>query len=510
MDQDKLTHECRNVTSEDEASTSNIRPQRTATLSRKAEEIYETCREEHCRKLDAVWKNVEIALHRLSCAKEGHFTSAATQLRASYERYEHVTARYASFLDKANTSEARQELQLQKAIDADHEAIVSEKLREATQQERENTQETASQLSISAHSRASSRSRRSGSSTISLAAVQARALAEAIKARAEFGCEEAAMRLEKARIEAELECSAPSSLSAHEESEKTPPTKEETQAAVSPHQPNQQHRFFTGEREDIKGRNLYDLMTLEGITLLTEPAYPTRTGNSVSRDTCPDLTMGINLPQPRWWNSQENLGSDHFIIHTSLSYDSTRGTTRRSLQRVIHGFPGDNANLLRALQSKYVNTTRDRTPILLYDGPDNPELSKAFTVVEVKVAILCMRKGTAPGPDEVLIGLLSNLIDDMTQLLVDKITDRRVTIRIGDLKSQPITMGDFGTPQGAALSPLLFNIALMRLPEALNRISEVRRAIYADDVTIWTRSGNLCQIEEAFQQAASVVEQMRR
>ncbi|KAH7976688.1 hypothetical protein HPB52_018124 [Rhipicephalus sanguineus] len=57
-------------------------------------------------------------------------------------------------------------------------------------------------------------------------------------------------------------------------------------------------------------------MALEGITLLTEPAYPTRTGNSVSRDMCPDLTMGINLPQPRWWNSQENLGSDHFIIHT--------------------------------------------------------------------------------------------------------------------------------------------------------------------------------------------------
>ncbi|KAH7944540.1 hypothetical protein HPB52_021357 [Rhipicephalus sanguineus] len=205
MNQDKLTHECRNVTSEDEASTSNIRPQRTATLSVKAQEIYEACREEHCRKLDVVWKNVETALHRLSCAKEGQFTSAATQLRASYERYEHVTARYASFLDKANTSEARQELQLQKAIDADREAIVSEKLREATQQERDNTQETASRFSISAHSRASSRSRPSGSSPISLVAVQARAQAEAIKARAEFGRKEAAMRLEKARIEAELE-----------------------------------------------------------------------------------------------------------------------------------------------------------------------------------------------------------------------------------------------------------------------------------------------------------------
>ncbi|KAH7946547.1 hypothetical protein HPB52_000940 [Rhipicephalus sanguineus] len=119
MDQDKLTPECRNVTSEDEASSSNIRPQRTATLSMKAKEIYEACRDERCRKLDAVWENVEIALQRLSCAKDGRkFTSAAKQLRASYERYEHVTARYTSFLDKQtrlkpgrNYSSKRQSMQ---------------------------------------------------------------------------------------------------------------------------------------------------------------------------------------------------------------------------------------------------------------------------------------------------------------------------------------------------------------------------------------------------------------
>ncbi|KAH6920668.1 hypothetical protein HPB50_028346 [Hyalomma asiaticum] len=122
----------------------------------KAKEIYGTSREEHCRKLDAAWRNVDTALHRLSFAKEGQFSSATTQLRASYERYQHVTARYFAFLAKANSSEASQELELQKAINADREAIVSEKLREATQKERDNIQETASQFSILAHSRASS------------------------------------------------------------------------------------------------------------------------------------------------------------------------------------------------------------------------------------------------------------------------------------------------------------------------------------------------------------------
>lgn len=92
----------------------------------------------------------------------------------------------------------------------------------------------------------------------------------------------------------------------------------------------------------------------------------------------------------------------------------------------------------------------------------------------------------------------------------DFFTDREVTIGIGDLNSKPIAMGDFGTPQGAVLSPLLFNIALMRLPEALNEISQVRHAIYADDVTILSLSGNMGQIEDAFQQAASIVENIGR
>ncbi|KAH8033438.1 hypothetical protein HPB51_012891 [Rhipicephalus microplus] len=167
--------------------------------------MYQTSREEHCRKLDSVWKNVESALQALSRAKGEQFTGAKTQLRASYECYQHATARYSFFLEKAKTPEARHELQLQQAIDEDREAIVSEKLREATPQERDKAHKTASQFSLSVHSRASSRSRRSGFSTISLAAVQARVHAEAVKARAQFGRKEAAMRLEKARIEAELE-----------------------------------------------------------------------------------------------------------------------------------------------------------------------------------------------------------------------------------------------------------------------------------------------------------------
>ncbi|KAH6920933.1 hypothetical protein HPB50_028079 [Hyalomma asiaticum] len=60
-----------------------------------------------------------------------------------------------------------------------------------------------------------------------------------------------------------------------------------------------QHPTWGYPQVDTKGRKLNDIMALEGITLLTETAHPTRIVNSVSRDTSPNLTMGINLPQPR-------------------------------------------------------------------------------------------------------------------------------------------------------------------------------------------------------------------
>ncbi|KAH7931942.1 hypothetical protein HPB51_029624 [Rhipicephalus microplus] len=211
--------------------------------------MYQTSREEHCRKLDSVWKNVESALQALSRAKGEQFTGGKTQLRASYECYEHATARYSAFLEKAKTSEARHELQLQQAIDEDREAIVSEKLREATPQERDKAHETASQFSLSVHSRASSQSRRSGSSTIFLAAVQARAQAEAVKARAQFGRKETAMRLEKARIEAELEsiiCHLLCRLTGRVKAPVVDGRRNARRRADSLYQPQQQHRFFTG------------------------------------------------------------------------------------------------------------------------------------------------------------------------------------------------------------------------------------------------------------------------
>ncbi|KAH7969449.1 hypothetical protein HPB52_018293 [Rhipicephalus sanguineus] len=48
-----------------------------------------------------------------------------------------------------------------------------------------------------------------------------------------------------------------------------------------------------------------------------------------------------------------------------------------------------------------------------------------------------------------------------------------------------------GTPQGSVLSPLLFNLALLPLPNLLQQIEGVDHAFYADDITVWTnRAGS--------------------
>ncbi|KAH7957542.1 hypothetical protein HPB52_020019 [Rhipicephalus sanguineus] len=59
-------------------------------------------------------------------------------------------------------------------------------------------------------------------------------------------------------------------------------------------------------------------MSTLGLTLHTDPAYPTRVGNSVTRDTCPDLTLTKNIKYADWVNTEETLGSDHCILNTTI------------------------------------------------------------------------------------------------------------------------------------------------------------------------------------------------
>ncbi|KAM7301961.1 uncharacterized protein ISCGN_017478 [Ixodes scapularis] len=88
----------------------------------------------------------------------------------------------------------------------------------------------------------------------------------------------------------------------------------------------------------------------------------------------------------------------------------------------------------------------------------------------------------------------------------DFLSKRQALLKIEDDEYGPYTMGTRGTPQGAILSPLLFNIAMMRLPHLLAQVEGIQHPLYADDITIWTTEGSLGEMENRLQRAASIVD----
>lgn len=65
------------------------------------------------------------------------------------------------------------------------------------------------------------------------------------------------------------------------------------------------------------------------------------------------------------------------------------------------------------------------------------------------------------------------------------LSDRSMQVKLGTVlsRSRKITRG---VPQGSVLSPMLFNVAMAGLPNALETVSKaVQISIYADDICIW-------------------------
>lgn len=86
------------------------------------------------------------------------------------------------------------------------------------------------------------------------------------------------------------------------------------------------------------------------------------------------------------------------------------------------------------------------------------------------------------------------------------LTGRTATVGISHLRSKELRLPDKGTPQGSVISPLLFNVALLKLPRLLESIPGLQHAIYADDITLWTRGMCTGEQESCLQEAVGVVE----
>ncbi|KAG0439854.1 hypothetical protein HPB47_016503 [Ixodes persulcatus] len=98
---------------------------------------------------------------------------------------------------------------------------------------------------------------------------------------------------------------------------------------------NAHHPEWGYKRDTIKGRNLWLDAQREGLTLITDPTHPTRIGNSVSGDTTPDLTFTKNTrKEASWLNTQENLGSDHYLVAIGVESGTAKRTSGKRLQLI--------------------------------------------------------------------------------------------------------------------------------------------------------------------------------
>lgn len=70
-----------------------------------------------------------------------------------------------------------------------------------------------------------------------------------------------------------------------------------------------------------KGTALLHAAQNNQLVLQNDLTTPTRIGNSVARDTIPDLTFSKNCLNTTWLCLRETLGSDHDIISTSIPFE---------------------------------------------------------------------------------------------------------------------------------------------------------------------------------------------
>ncbi|KAM7314342.1 uncharacterized protein ISCGN_004126 [Ixodes scapularis] len=89
---------------------------------------------------------------------------------------------------------------------------------------------------------------------------------------------------------------------------------------------NARHTSWGYQEDSKKGKQLAAAIDNERLEIINDLLRPTRTGNSINRDTNPDLTMIKNLDQHKvtWKNTEETIGSDHAIIEISVEASTNR------------------------------------------------------------------------------------------------------------------------------------------------------------------------------------------
>ncbi|KAH7980000.1 hypothetical protein HPB49_012480 [Dermacentor silvarum] len=130
-----------------------------------------------------------------------------------------------------------------------------------------------------------------------------------------------------------------------------------------------------------------------------------------------------------------------------------------------------------------------------YTGPSNSGLDSPFTLPDLERALAQNKTGTTPDT-----GCGSRLYCYVSSFL----RSRQAQFRLGTTLSPPIALTR-GTPQGAVLSPTLFNLGLAPLAKSLSEIPHLQSILYADDITLWCTHGSPGEVEFTLQSGLNLI-----
>lgn len=200
----------------------------------------------------------------------------------------------------------------------------------------------------------------------------------------------------------------------------------------------------------------------------------------------PGKAIGIDNLRPISLTSCLGKVAEHVILNRLTRYVEGKGVLPHSMIGFRPGLSTQDA-MIRIKHQLLDRRTRD-TKVLL--GLD---VEKAFDNIHHSYIL------------QVLSDL--NLGQRLFHFVKAFLMDRRTCLRFGELKSEVLKLGCRGTPQGSVLSPMLFNMAMLKLSNALDTVQVIGYTIYADDITIWSAGGSDGELEARLQEVMTLTEE---
>lgn len=90
--------------------------------------------------------------------------------------------------------------------------------------------------------------------------------------------------------------------------------------------------------------------------------------------------------------------------------------------------------------------------------------------------------------------------------ICDFLTRRTPKLCVGELNLEERELGSVGMPQGSVISPLLFNIVVIKVAKRLEE-QGIEHSTYADDITLWSLSDMEEEAQDDLQEAVNAIKE---